>query len=94
MKGLIVTADDFGAAPEVNEAVEIAHRRGILTTASLMTAGAAAADAVARAKALPGLRVGLHLVLIEGAPTLAPEALPDLVDGSGHFRTDMVATVG
>ena len=92
MKGLIVTADDFGAAPEVNEAVEIAHRRGILTTASLMTAGAAAADAVARAKALPGLRVGLHLVLIEGAPTLAPEALPDLVDGSGHFRTDMVAT--
>ena len=92
MKGLIVTADDFGAAPEVNEAVEIAHRRGIVTTASLMTGGAAAADAVRRAKALPSLRVGLHLVLIEGAPTLPANALPDLVDGSGRFRTDMVAT--
>ena len=31
MKRLIVTADDFGAAREVNEAVEAAHRGGIKT---------------------------------------------------------------
>ena len=36
MKQLIVTADDFGAAREVNDAVEQAHRGGILTAASLM----------------------------------------------------------
>ena len=36
MKRLIVTADDFGAAVEVNEAVERAHHDGILTAASLM----------------------------------------------------------
>jgi len=35
---LIVTADDFGLATEVNEAVEIAHRSGILSAASLMVA--------------------------------------------------------
>lgn len=35
MKRLIVTADDFGLAVPVNEAVEEAHRRGILTAASL-----------------------------------------------------------
>ena len=89
MKQLIVTADDFGAATQVNEAVERAHRNGILSAASLMVAGAAARDAVARAKTMPKLRVGLHLVLVEGKPVLPAKAVPDLVDSSGYFRTDM-----
>ena len=58
MKTLIVTSDDFGVATAVNDAVEQAHVEGILTCASLMVAGDAAADAVARAKRLPGLGVG------------------------------------
>jgi hopanoid biosynthesis associated protein HpnK len=89
VKRLIVTADDFGASPQVNEAIEQAHRHGILTAASLMVAGEAAADAVARAKAMPSLRVGLHLVLVEGKPVLPLSDVPDLVDETGHFRTDM-----
>jgi len=89
VKNLIVTADDFGAALEVNEAVERAHRDGILSAASLMVSGPAAADAVRRAKSMPALRVGLHLVLVEGRPVLPASAVPDLVDASGHFRTDM-----
>jgi hopanoid biosynthesis associated protein HpnK len=89
MRNLIVTADDFGAAPAVNEAVEQAHSHGILTAASLMVAGDAAADAVARAKRLPGLGVGLHLVLVDGRPMLPPEKVPDLVDDHGRFRTNM-----
>ncbi|MEG3124571.1 hopanoid biosynthesis-associated protein HpnK [Sphingomonas sp. GB1N7] len=89
---LIVTADDFGAALCVNEAVEQAHRSGILTAASLMVSGDAAADAVGRARAMPSLGVGLHLVLVEGRPTLPPERLPDLVDTSGNFSANMVRT--
>jgi hopanoid biosynthesis associated protein HpnK len=89
VKQLIVTADDFGAAIQVNEAVERAHRDGILSAASLMVAGSAAQDAVTRAKTMPKLRVGLHLVLVEGKPVLPASAVPDLVDGTGHFRTDM-----
>ena len=89
MKQLIVTADDFGAATQVNEAVERAHREGILSAASLMVAGAAAHDAVTRAKTMPALRVGLHLVLVEGKPVLPARAVPDLVDANGNFRTDM-----
>lgn len=89
MRRLVITADDFGASPEVNEAVEQAHRKGVLSAASLMVSGAAAEDAVARAKTMPSLRVGLHLVLVEGKPVLPPRLVPDLVDGSGHFRTDM-----
>ncbi|HEX3754582.1 MAG TPA: hopanoid biosynthesis-associated protein HpnK [Rhizomicrobium sp.] len=90
MKRLIITADDFGAAREVNQAVEDTHRNGVLTAASLMVSGAAAADAVARAKTMPSLRVGLHLVLVDGKPLLPAAAVPDLVDASGNFRDDMV----
>lgn len=89
MRGLIVTADDFGASIAVNEGVERAHREGILTAASLMVAGDAAADAVGRARAMPSLGVGLHLVLVEGRPVLQPERIPALVDATGHFRADM-----
>jgi len=83
LKRLIVTGDDFGLAVPVNEAVEAAHRKGVLTTASLMVAGAAAADAVERARRLPALRVGLHLVVVKGRPVLPAAEVPDLVDASG-----------
>jgi predicted glycoside hydrolase/deacetylase ChbG (UPF0249 family) len=92
LKRLVVTADDFGAAREVNEAVEIAHTRGILTATSLMVAAPAAAEAVALAKRLPSLRVGLHVVLVEGRPMLPPSQIPDLVDANGLFRTNMAAS--
>ena len=72
---LIVTADDFGLHQAVNEAVEQASQHGILTAASLMVGAPAAADAIRRARALPRLRVGLHLVLVDGARyVLSPEA--------------------
>lgn len=93
MKRLIVTADDFGRALPVNEAVEDAHRRGILTAASLMVAGDAAADAVERARRLPSLGVGLHIVLVDGRPALPPEQIPDLVDADGWF-TDRLVSLG
>jgi chitin disaccharide deacetylase len=60
---LVITADDFGMSPEVNEAVEEAYRGGVLTCASLAVTGAAVDDAVRRAKRLPGLGIGLHLAL-------------------------------
>jgi predicted glycoside hydrolase/deacetylase ChbG (UPF0249 family) len=69
---LIVTADDFGLHEAVNEAVQRASREGILTAASLMMGAPATADAVRRARELPGLRVGLHLVLVDGVPLLPP----------------------
>jgi hopanoid biosynthesis associated protein HpnK len=90
VKGLIVTADDFGAAIEVNEAVEVSHRTGILTAASLMVTGPAARDAIARARRLTSLRVGLHLVLVDGLPASPLSSIPDLVQSDGLFRTDMV----
>ena len=88
-KYLIVTADDFGLHPAVNEAVEQASRAGILTAASLMVAAPAAADAVRRARELPGLRVGLHVVLADGRAMLAPDLIPDVADRAGRMNSRM-----
>ena len=50
-----------------------------------MVGAPAAADAVARARRLGTLRVGLHLVLIDGAPSLPPDQLGSLVRCDGRF---------
>ncbi len=89
MKQLIVTADDFGLTLSVNQAVEEGHRRGILTAASLMVTGDAAGDAVARARQMPKLGVGLHLVLVDGVPVLPREEIPALVGADGRFPNDV-----
>ena len=87
---LIVNADDFGVDVAVNEAVEQAHRHGILTSASLMMGMKATDDAVARARRLPGLAVGLHVTVADGKPVLPPERIPGLVGRDGLFRNDLV----
>jgi hopanoid biosynthesis associated protein HpnK len=86
-----VTADDFGLHVAVNEAVEQACRNGLLSAASLMVAGPAAADAIHRARGLANLRVGLHLVLADGRAALAPELIPSLADRHGHMDDRMFA---
>jgi len=86
----IITADDFGLHPAVNEAVESAHREGVLTSASLMVGAPAAPDAARRARGLPGLRVGLHLTLSDGRAVLPRRLIPDLVGDDNRFHDDMV----
>ncbi|CAB3761460.1 hopanoid biosynthesis-associated protein HpnK [Paraburkholderia humisilvae] len=89
-RALILTADDFGLHERVNDAVEHAHLHGVLTAASLMVGAPAARDAVERARRLPDLRVGLHLVLADGAATLPRHQIPALVDAQGRFGDRMV----
>jgi chitin disaccharide deacetylase len=85
-KQVIITGDDFGLAIPVNEAIELAHREGVLTTTSLLVGEAAAADAAARAHRNPGLRVGLHVAVCDGRPTLPPSEIPSLVNARGELR--------
>ena len=87
---LVVTADDFGRSEAINEAVERGHRHGVLTAASLMVTGAAAADAVERARRLPGLGVGLHVALVDALPALPPDQVPGLVEADGRFTGRLV----
>jgi chitin disaccharide deacetylase len=90
LKFLIVTADDFGLHAAVNRAVERAARDGVLTAASLMVGAPAAGDAVQRARDLPRLAVGLHLVLADGWSVLPQRSIPALVDAQGRFGNNML----
>jgi len=81
LKQLILTADDFGRSPEINAAIERAHRAGFLTQASLMVNEPAVADAVAIARRNPALRVGLHLALCAGRAA----RVSALSDAHGQF---------
>jgi len=91
VRELIVNADDFGLDAAVNEAIERAHRNGILASASLMVSGRACGDAVKRARDMPSLRVGLHVVLTNGRAILPARVLPAIVDASGCFRKNLLA---
>jgi len=51
----------------------------------------AASDAVDRARSLPNLGVGLHVVVADARPMLPAEEIPDLVDSSGKLRNDLFA---
>ena len=85
---LIITGDDFGLAEPVNEAIERAYRAGTLSTATLLVCGPAAADAVARARRNPGLRVGLHLAVCEARPALPASPLSN---AAGELPAPLIA---
>jgi|RhiMethySRZTD1v2_1073278.scaffolds.fasta_scaffold15847_2 predicted glycoside hydrolase/deacetylase ChbG (UPF0249 family) len=63
MRYLIVNGDDFGAGTGINRGILEAHRRGILTSTSLMVRMPAAEEAAALAREAPELSVGIHVDL-------------------------------
>jgi chitin disaccharide deacetylase len=63
LRSLIVNADDFGASRGVNRGIIEAHEHGIVTSASLMVDGAAAAEAAEFARGPTDLGLGLHVEL-------------------------------
>jgi chitin disaccharide deacetylase len=84
VKTLVVNADDFGASDGVNRGIVHAHAHGIVTSASLMVTGAAAAGAVELAAENPRLGIGLHWDLDEGHP---PEPVP--LEDAGAVRREL-----
>lgn len=82
---LIVHADDFGLAQPVNDGIVEAHRRGIVTSTSIMAPGPAFDHAVELARATPTLDVGVHLTLTEENPVSDPGRVPSLIDADGRL---------
>lgn len=85
VKRLIVNADDLGLTAAVNRAIVDAHRRGVVTSATLMANGAAFDDAVERARTVPSLAVGCHVDVIQLAPVLPSGRVQSLV-ANGRFK--------
>jgi len=75
VRRLIVNADDFGLTSGVNRAIVETHRDGVMASAN----EGAFREAVEMARALPGLSVGCHVVLVDGAPVSPPGAVDTLL---------------
>jgi predicted glycoside hydrolase/deacetylase ChbG (UPF0249 family) len=75
-KRLVINADDFGFTPDVNRGIVEAHRRGILTAATIMANGEAFDDALRLARETPSLDIGAHLTLVSGRSLLTGRPLP------------------
>jgi hopanoid biosynthesis associated protein HpnK len=87
VRRLIINADDFGLTSGVNRAIAEGNRRGVITSATVMANAQAFDAAVELAKALPSLKTGCHVVLIDGE-ALSPD-LPSLTNGSSRFRSSL-----
>jgi predicted glycoside hydrolase/deacetylase ChbG (UPF0249 family) len=85
VKNLIVNADDLGWTDGVNRGIVEAFRNGIVTSTSLLANGAAFAGGVAAAKSAPGLGMGVHLNLSDGAPVADRETVTSLLNDEGLF---------
>lgn len=86
MRNLIVNADDLGWTEGVNRGIAEAHRKGIVTSASLLANGAAFASAVELARTTPALGVGVHLNLSDGEPVAPRELVTNLLNQRGELE--------
>lgn len=84
---LIINADDFGLTSGVNRAIAEGARAGAITSATLMANSRAFAEAVAIAGKLRQLKIGCHIVLIDGEPL--SRGLQSLTDGTAKFKRSL-----
>jgi predicted glycoside hydrolase/deacetylase ChbG (UPF0249 family) len=85
LKNLIVNADDLGWTEGVNRGIADAFRNGIVTSASMLANGEAFAGGLEVAQQAPGLGLGVHLNLSDGAPVADREAVTSLLNEKGEF---------
>jgi predicted glycoside hydrolase/deacetylase ChbG (UPF0249 family) len=85
VRQLIVNADDYGRTPGVTRGILHAHRRGIVTSTTVMMNMPHAGESLRLAEGYPRLGVGVHLVFTSHYPVLPSEDVPSLVQGSGIF---------
>ncbi|MCX5777918.1 MAG: ChbG/HpnK family deacetylase [Elusimicrobia bacterium] len=63
MKKIIVNADDFGYRESINKGIVLAHKNGVVSSASLFVDREGTDEAVGLAKENPSLGMGIHLDL-------------------------------
>jgi predicted glycoside hydrolase/deacetylase ChbG (UPF0249 family) len=86
LRNLIVNADDLGWTEGVNRGIADAHRRGLVTSTSLLANGRAFEGGVAVAMSNANLGVGVHLNLSDGLPTADPDSVRTLLNSAGELE--------
>lgn len=87
MKNLIVNADDLGWTEGVNRGIAEAHRRGLVTSTSLLANGRAFDSALAVKRDCPELGIGVHLNLSDGPPTAEAASVHGLLNQAGQLES-------
>src|SRR5258708_10093114 len=85
---LIVNADDYGLTPGVSRGILEAHRKGIVTSTSVMISSPGVAPAIQEAlNSAPQLGLGLHFALsgTGSRPILPAEQVKSLLQDDGMF---------
>ena len=86
MKNLIVNADDLGWTEGVNRGIVEAHRKGLVTSTSLLANGRAFESALAAAESNPQLGIGVHLNLSDGPPSAPADEVRGLLNEAGELE--------
>ena len=84
MRRLIVNADDFGLTAGVSRGILAAHRRGVVTSTTMLVTGAIDRDLVAEARD-SGIGLGIHVNFTLGKPVSRGRSL---VGADGRFVRD------
>lgn len=92
---IIVNADDLGLSAEVNEAIFRAMEAGVITSATMLSNGAAVIPAARMLHRFPNCSFGVHLNLTEfqrlGAEN--PTALSSILDEHNCFKGNAIREV-
>jgi hypothetical protein len=97
-KALIVSGDDYGLTPDVNQGVVGGLQDGLLTSASIQPSAPHAASAMDIAAQTPGKGYGVHLTLTRPAwasigPVSDRSEVRSLVGANGLFPTSVWAVL-
>ncbi|MFH1456113.1 MAG: ChbG/HpnK family deacetylase [archaeon] len=83
LKHLIVNADDFGVSMPVNKGIIAGHKKGIITSTSILANSPCFEESVKMLKENPTLKVGVHLNITSGK---AVSNLKNLVNKNNNFK--------
>lgn len=78
MTRLIINADDFGLTPGINKGIIEAHKKGIITSTSLLVGSTYAKEAASLAFEHPKLSIGIHLTILGLKSVLPYSEIPTL----------------
>lgn len=81
----LLHADDIGLSRGITESILGSIDEGYVRSVSLICNGTAVGEAVRALAERPGVRVSLHLNLLEGPPLSDPAEIPLLVDAEGQL---------
>jgi len=85
---LIVSADDYALTEKVSRAILNAHRRGVVTSTSVLVLAPAFDRCVQWLGDVPRIGIGAHLAAVgEDPPLLSAAEIPTLVDRRGRLRS-------